>query len=168
MAEVTPEAARRTITLERFYDAPVETVWELWTTKAGIESWWGPTGFTTEVTAIDVRPGGRIVYVMTATDPEMKEFLERQGMPPATQQVLTIHEVAPHRRLVTTNVVDFIPGIPAYEVGMVVDMEAAGARTRLVVTLDAMHDQHWTEMAVKGWEGQLENLARMVAQAGAH
>jgi uncharacterized protein YndB with AHSA1/START domain len=168
MTEVTPAAARRTITQERFYDAPVETVWELWTTKAGIESWWGPAGFTTEVTAIDVRPGGRIVYVMSASEPETKEFLERQGMSLATEQVLTIHEVAPHRRLVTSNVVDFIPGVPAYEVGMAVDMDAIGSGTRLVVTLDAMHDQHWTEMAVQGWEGQLENLSRVVAETGAH
>jgi uncharacterized protein YndB with AHSA1/START domain len=164
MGEVTPAAERRTITLERFYDAPVETVWELWTTKAGIESWWGPAGFTTEVTAIDVRPGGQIVYVMSASARETKEFLERQGMPLATEQVLTIHEVAPHRRLVTSNVVDFIPGVPAYEVGMTVEMDTTDSRTRLVVTLDAMHDQHWTEMAVKGWEGQLENLARVVAE----
>jgi uncharacterized protein YndB with AHSA1/START domain len=166
MAEITPAAARRTIRLERFYNAPVETVWELWTTKAGIESWWGPPGFSTEVTAIDVRPGGRIVYVMSASDPEVKEFVERQGIPASTEQVLTIHEVAPHRRLVTTNVVDFVPGVAAYQVGMTVDMEATDSGTRLVVTLDAMHDQHWTEMAVKGWEGQLENLARVLAEAG--
>jgi hypothetical protein len=120
------------------------------------------------VTAIDVRPGGRIVYVMSASEPETKEFLERQGMSLATEQVLTIHEVAPHRRLVTSNVVDFIPGVPAYEVGMAVDMDAIGSGTRLVVTLDAMHDQHWTEMAVQGWEGQLENLSRVVAETGAH
>ena len=89
-------------------------------------------------------------------------------MPLATEQVLTIHEVEPLRRLVTTNVVDFIPGIAAYEVGMAVDIDAMGARTRLVVTLDPMHDQHWTEMAVQGWEGQLEKLARVAAQAAAH
>jgi uncharacterized protein YndB with AHSA1/START domain len=166
MAEITPETARRTITLERFYDAPVETVWELWTTKAGIESWWGPAGFSTEVTAIDVRPGGRIAYVMSASAPETREFLERQGMPLATEQVLTIHEVTAHRRLVTTNVVDFVPGVPAYEVGMAVEMEATASGTRLVVTLDAMHDQHWTEMAVKGWEAQLEKLARVAAEKG--
>ncbi len=163
MTDITPTAARRKIRLERFYDAPVETVWELWTTKAGLESWWGPAGFSTEVTAIDVRPGGRIVYVMSASDPEMKEFVERQGIPAATEQVLTIHEVAPQRRLVTTNVVDFVPGVLPYQVGMAVDMEATASGTRLVVTLDAMHDQHWTEMAVKGWEGQLENLARVLA-----
>ncbi len=165
MAEITPAAARRTIRLERFYNAPVETLWELWTTKAGIESWWGPAGFSTEVTAIDVRPGGRIVYVMSASDPGTKEFLERQGQALVTEQVLTIHEAAPHRRLVTTSVVDFIPGVPAYEVGMAVDMEATASGTRLVVTLDAMHDQHWTEMATKGWESQLENLARVLAEA---
>jgi hypothetical protein len=90
------------------------------------------------VTAIDVRPGGRIGYVMSASEPEMTEFLERQGQALATEQVLTIREAASPRRLVTTNVVG--------------------------VTLDSMHDQHWTEMATKGWEGQLENLARVVAE----
>ena len=43
-------------------------------------------------------------------------------------------------------------------------MEATSSGTRLVVTLDAMHDQHWTEMAVRGWESQLDNLARMLAE----
>ncbi len=164
MAETTPEAARRTIALERFYEAPVETVWGLWTTKAGLESWWGPAGFSTEVTEIDVRPGGRLVYLMSADEPEMKAFLERQGTPESTRQVLTIHEVVPRRRLVTTSVVDFIPGVPPYEVAMTVEMEAIGAGTRLSVTIDAMHDQHWTEMAAKGWESQLEKLARVVAE----
>ena len=30
------------ITIERTYRASVEDVWDLWTTKEGIESWWGP------------------------------------------------------------------------------------------------------------------------------
>jgi uncharacterized protein YndB with AHSA1/START domain len=33
--------SRRRIALERTFVAPVEDVWELWTTKAGLESWWG-------------------------------------------------------------------------------------------------------------------------------
>ena len=36
----------RRITMERTFAAPMEDVWELWTTKEGIESWWGPEGFT--------------------------------------------------------------------------------------------------------------------------
>ena len=158
-------AARRTISLERLYNAPVETVWELWTTKEGFESWWGPAGFSTEVTAIDVRPGGQIVYVMSASETATRQFLERQGMPLATEQVLTVLEAVPNHRLVTSNVIDFVPGMKAYEVGMTVDLESTASGTRLVVTLDVMHDEHWTEMAVKGWESQLENLARVVAGA---
>ena len=30
------------IRIERTYNASIEDVWELWTTKEGIESWWGP------------------------------------------------------------------------------------------------------------------------------
>ena len=31
--------------IERLYRARVEELWELWTTKEGFESWWGPEGF---------------------------------------------------------------------------------------------------------------------------
>ena len=46
---------------------------------------------------------------------------------------------------------------------MTVGLGATATGTRLVVTLDAMDDQDWTEMAARGWEGQLENLARVLA-----
>lgn len=36
----------RKIVIERKYAASIEDVWELWTTKEGIESWWGPDGFS--------------------------------------------------------------------------------------------------------------------------
>ena len=62
---MTPE----TITLERTYDATVEDVWALWTTKEGIESWWGPDGFSVEVRVIDLRPGGELLYAMTVIEP---------------------------------------------------------------------------------------------------
>jgi len=164
MTDLRPAVPRRTITLERFFEAPVETVWELWTTKPGIESWWGPPGFSTTVSEIEVRPGGRIVYLMSASEPGTREFLERQGMPLATEQILTIGEVVPCHRLTTVSVVDFVPGVPAYKVAMTVVMEPVGATTRLLVTLDAMHDEHWTDLAVRGWEAQLANLAREVAR----
>jgi len=43
----------KTITLERTYHGAIEDVWELWTTKAGIESWWGPDGFTVKVLELE-------------------------------------------------------------------------------------------------------------------
>ena len=35
--------------LERTYEATAQELWELWTTKEGFESWWGPEGFRVEV-----------------------------------------------------------------------------------------------------------------------
>src|SRR5438552_14247637 len=33
---------------------------------------------------------------------------------------------------------------------------------RMVLTLDAMHDEHWTKLAVMGWESELGKLAKLV------
>jgi uncharacterized protein YndB with AHSA1/START domain len=64
---------------------PPSTSWTLWTTKAGIESWWGPEGFNVTVTSLDLRPGGELVYLMTATAPEQVAFMKRAGMPISTE-----------------------------------------------------------------------------------
>ena len=37
----TPESNRRKVTLTCTYEASLEDIWHLWTTKAGLESWWG-------------------------------------------------------------------------------------------------------------------------------
>ena len=52
---MTRTTETRRITMERTYESSIEDVWELWTTKEGIESWWGPEGFTTEVLKLDLR-----------------------------------------------------------------------------------------------------------------
>ena len=44
--------------IERTYPAPIQDVWELWTTKDGIESWWGPEGFAVTVHKLELRPAG--------------------------------------------------------------------------------------------------------------
>ena len=63
------ETLRRRITLERTYKASLQDVWDLWTTKEGIESWWGPDGFSVKVRKLDLRPGGELHYALTATAP---------------------------------------------------------------------------------------------------
>ena len=76
----TNESKRR-ITIERTYRSSLEDMWELWTTKEGIESWWGPEGFTTTVHSLDLRAGGELRYAMTATGPEQVKFMKSAGMP---------------------------------------------------------------------------------------
>ncbi|MGA9596299.1 MAG: SRPBCC domain-containing protein [Acidimicrobiia bacterium] len=155
---------RRTARIERTYDASPAEVWELWTTADGIESWWGPEGFGVEVHDLDVRPGGKMTYSMIAEAAEMKAFMEAQGMPTTTTHDMHFTEVVPYRRLSYRNAVDFVPGVETYNVGTRLELEPHGAGTRLTLILDAMHDDHWTEMSVAGWKQQLDNLAETLKE----
>jgi uncharacterized protein YndB with AHSA1/START domain len=156
------QPARRRVTIERRFDAAIEEVWELWTTKDGIESWWGPDGFEVKVRKLDLRPGGEFLYAMTATAPEQVDFLEKAGMPLTTETRATYTEVVPRKRLAFTQLADFVPGITPYEVATAVEFNMTPSGVRMIVTLDAMHDESWTKMAVMGWESQLDKLAKLL------
>jgi hypothetical protein len=41
-------------------------------------------------------------------------------------------------------------------------LETIAQGVRLVLTLDAMHDEQWTRLAVMGWESELGKLARVL------
>ena len=154
--------ARRRIKMERTFDALVEDVWELWTTKAGIESWWGPDGFRVEVRSIDLRPGGELRYAMIATAPDKVEFMKRSGMPVATETLIRYREVVVNQRLAYVNHADFIPGVEPYDTTMAVEFEATAGGTKLVLLLDPMHDTTWTQRMVMGWENELGKLAKLL------
>jgi uncharacterized protein YndB with AHSA1/START domain len=154
---------KRRIKLERTYKASIEDVWDLWTTKEGIESWWGPEGFTVTVQKLDLRPGGELVYSMTATAPAQIEFMKKAGMPLVTESRITYTDVEPPRRLAYETLTDFIPGVEPYRVATIVELFPTTNGVRMVLTFDAMHDEQWTTMAVMGREGELTKLAKVLA-----
>jgi len=45
---------------------------------------------------------------------------------------------------------------------MTVEFDASPQAVRMVLTLDAMHDEYWTKMAVMGWETELDKLAKLL------
>jgi uncharacterized protein YndB with AHSA1/START domain len=159
------QPARRRLTIERSFNAPIGEVWELWTTKDGIESWWGPPGFEVKVRRLDVRRGGELLYVMTAVAPEQIEFLKKAGMALTTESLVTYTEVVLRKRLAFIQMADFIPNVKPYEVAQTVDFETQQEGVRLVMTLDAMHDEYWTNMMVMGWESELGKLAKLLNSA---
>jgi uncharacterized protein (TIGR02246 family) len=69
MATKTPPvAAENEIIITRVFAAPLDLVWQVWTQPEHIARWWGPRGFTTTVTAMDFREGGKWRYVMRGPD----------------------------------------------------------------------------------------------------
>jgi uncharacterized protein YndB with AHSA1/START domain len=157
-------ATRPRLTLERTFRAPIREVWELWTTTEGIEAWWGPDGFSVDVRSLELRAGGALVYVMSAVAQEQIDYMKKAGMPVSTQHTLTFTEVIPPRRLAYRSMVDFVPGVDAYQVETLLELhEVEGGGTRLVLTFDAMHDDRWTQLARMGHESELERLERLIS-----
>ena len=152
------KGVRRRVTLERTLRAGIEEVWELWTTREGIESWWGPEGFSVRVRALDLRPGGELLYTMSATAPEQVEFMKKAGMPVSVEHRLRYTDVVPQRRLAYLIQADFIPGVKPYEVATTIEFEQQPEGVRLVLTFDAMHDENWTERSVRGRASELDRL----------
>jgi uncharacterized protein YndB with AHSA1/START domain len=154
---------RPKLTLERTFKTSLEEVWELWTTRDGIESWWGPEGFSVAVSELDLRPGGELVYAMSATEPEQMAYMTKAGMPLVTKHRLTYTEVNPVRRLAYKYMVDFIPGVVPYEVDTVIELHEVRDGVRMVLTFDRMHDDVWTRLAVMGRESELGRLDALLA-----
>jgi uncharacterized protein YndB with AHSA1/START domain len=155
---------RPKLTLERTYEATPEEIWELWTSSEGIETLLPPDGFKAEVSKLDLRPGGDLVYVMTAVGREQVEYMTKAGLSLVTEQHVVFVEIDPPRRLVSRELADFIPGVAPYEVETVLELSAVEGGTHLALTFDAMHDDRWTENARLGREQELRRLGELLAK----
>jgi uncharacterized protein YndB with AHSA1/START domain len=51
--------------INRTFDVPIETMFEMWTDPKHVAQWLPPTGFTMRFIRADIRAGGKTFYVMT-------------------------------------------------------------------------------------------------------
>ncbi len=151
------------IVIERTYQARLEDVWNLWTTKQGFESWWGPQGFRADVHTLDARVGGELHYDMVADTPEMVAAMKKMGRPPSHPTHARFTELEPQERLVITNTIDFLPEVATYESVIAVDLVPQGDRVRMVVTLSPLHSDEFTKMQEQGFTSQLTKLDKRFA-----
>lgn len=160
-------SAPRRVTLDRFYEgAHLDDAWDLWTTKAGIESWWGPEGFGVTVDALTLTVGGTMRYTMRATAPGTIAFMRDQGMPIARAHEVTFTEITPKTRIVYDHLVDFVPDRAPYVIEHAIDLVAERGGVRVVLSFAAMHDDEWTSRAQAGWTQELGKLGRALSSRG--
>ena len=101
----------REISITRTLNAPIDLVWEAWTTPEHISQWWGPNGFTNTISKMDMQPGGEWLLVMhgpDGTDYKNKSIFK---------------EIIPHKKIVFDHVA---PNFTA-----TIEFEAQGDKTFL-------------------------------------
>lgn len=154
----TSGSNRQKVIVERTYNATVEELWQLWTTKDGFELWWGPEGFRAEVHTMEARLDGVLHYDMIADSPEMVAAMKQMGHPVSHKTHARFTEFAPYGLLSITSLIDFLPGVTSYDSTIKVEFFPSGNTVRMIVTLDPMHSDEFTQMQKEGFTSQLSKL----------
>ncbi len=89
--------------------------------------------------------------------------MKNAGMPLSTTARKTFTEVVAPQRLGYMSLVDFVPGLAPYEHETVIELSSDGDGTRVVMTMEPLHDEVWTKRLIMGRSNELENLARLIA-----
>lgn len=148
------------VVIQRRYAAPADLLWSLWTTAEGFGTWWGPVGFRADVRRMEARAGGIVHYTMVADSPEMIAAMKAAGETGLTECRGSFTVFQPVERLELTQRIDFLPGVPAYDSRIGVELVPDGDGVRMTVTLSAMHDAPTTRMQEGGFLSQLGKLDR--------
>jgi hypothetical protein len=64
----------------------------------------------------------------------------------------------PYRRLILTHIMDFVPGVKAYEQTIAVDFFPAGDMVRMVTTIEPLHNEDFTQTSIRVFTSQLKIL----------
>lgn len=155
------------IRLERVYDASIEEVWALWTTKEGLEEWFAPEGMHFEMSALELWVGGAFDHVMTAMGSEQVAYLVDLDMSPTARVSGRFIEIERYRKLRIRFDMDFVPGVESYPYDMMVELHTEAGRVRMVLTADRHPAPEMTRGAIAGLTSQLQRFDLAIAARAA-
>jgi uncharacterized protein YndB with AHSA1/START domain len=105
------DLAKRTLTLKKRFDAPIDLVWEAWTQPEHVSQWWGPKGMAIQVVEHNFKVGGKWKYVMAM--PDGSEFIS-EGV---------FSEIVERKKIVTT--ANFLPMTEGVEIRALFEQDGA-------------------------------------------
>jgi uncharacterized protein YndB with AHSA1/START domain len=148
---VTDETGRE-IVVTRVIAAPRALVFDAFTDAKHVSNWWGPHGFTTTTSEMDVRPGGTWRFVMHG--PDGTDYRNR----------VVYDEVVRPERLAYAHD-DGEEGPRRFHVTVTFDEVAGGTRVtlRMVASSTEMRDEMARYGAIEGGQQTLERLAAHLA-----
>ena len=149
----------RDLIIIRLFDAPRELVWKAWTESERVMRWWGPKGFTSPVSKINLRVGGE--YLNCMRSPEGKDYWSKG----------VFREIVASERLVMTDSFADENGntVPGSYYGMSKDFplemlisvmfEEYDGKTKITLRHTGMPSDADSKGAGQGWNESLDKLA---------
>jgi uncharacterized protein YndB with AHSA1/START domain len=144
------EHRAQVLRIERTFDAPVERVFNAWTSEEVLRRWlYGMPGWQTPTAEVDVRVGGTIRIVMR--DPSDGTEAGATG---------EYRVVEPPRRLVFTWVWDDEPERPQL---IELDFSEVDGATTVLMTNSSIPTEERRDSQQRGWGFCYDNLVRVLA-----
>ena len=146
----------KTITINRTFHLPVDTVWKAWTDPETCKKWWGPLAYTCTVCKIDLKVGGKCLSNMVGKNG--KEMFSTG----------TYKEIIPGRKLVVTdsfadkngNITGPPEGIPGNwpkELLITVEMQEKNGKTEFSLTHEGLPTEA-SDDCFKSWNESFDKL----------
>jgi uncharacterized protein YndB with AHSA1/START domain len=160
---IDKNAEAKTMVITAEFTASIVKVWQLWADPRLLERWWGPPGYPATFEQHDLTPGGTITYFVSGPD-----GADRFD---GTWNVVEVQ--APTRLVVEDAIVDD-DGTPSDGNSMnrmEIDIEAAGDKTRMILTthfasLDGMEQEIATGF-YEGLKACLSQIDALLAEVAA-
>lgn len=149
------------LTLKRVFDAPRELVFKAWTDPSLISRWWGPNEFTTPVSEVEPRQGGKLHIVMHGPkDSPFDLDLPMKGV---------FQEFVPPSRLVFTNeALHDENGVPQLATICTVTFTEMGEKTEMILHVTLVKTTSAAEAAwagaEMGWSQSLDKLSSLLTK----
>jgi uncharacterized protein YndB with AHSA1/START domain len=158
MTDTETDTSPDAVVIERFFNAPIEHIWQMWTVAEHFGAWYGPTGATIPVAKMDVRVGGTRLICMEMQTPNGPMQMWFGG---------EYREVVPNQRLVYTEFISDEAGNLAEPSTMGlpeghlttevrVELEEVDGRTKMILTHVGVPAD---SPGATGWTMALDKLA---------
>ncbi len=160
LSKMQVEIKEQGIVFTRMFDAPRRVVWDAWTKKEHLLSWWGPHGFTNKDCSLDLRVGGKFLITMVGPDGSSYPC------------VFILDEIVPIEKMVWTDVVDpraefWGDAGPPPSSKLTLLFEDLGSKTKMTMISafdsNADRDKILGMGAAEGWAESLERLDALLA-----
>lgn len=141
---------KRTLTIEKTFNAPVKVVWDAWTQSEHVVQWWAPKGMNVKVIEHNFKVGGKWKYSMPM--PNGNEFVS-EG---------TYIEIVDYKKIVTS--ADFKPMTEGVELH--VYFEADGEQTKFIFSVIHPTEEYCKQQEkmgfYNGWGSAIARLETVV------
>ena len=164
---VEPNIADREIVLTRLVDAPRELVFEVWTKPEHVAQWWGPNGFSTTISEMDVRPGGKWRHVMHG--PDGRDYVNNIVFLEVVRPERIVYKHEPEKGAEPVNhetTVTFVDRAGKTEVTLRMLFASSAAREHIIKTYGAVEGGKQTLGRLDAYLAQTNGKALFVAEPG--